>query len=240
MAATQNGAVTASLSTVPSTMVLGNFRGVAAESMQGWINYVCMDDGEACGGRGNTVGIIGDSLSSGFGAGPAWKAAFDTLLGYSPVRSTQFAVAGQTTSYFYNTEWLVNAKHPGHFAFVTVEGTDNDAVADLSAATIESSLTSLYTEILAQGSKLVIITTSPWGDNGSWTAPRQAVTAAVRTWQIAYQAAHPSTVLLYDAYTDLGDTDPTKLNPTYSEDGTHRNTAGQARVAAQLKTTMGL
>lgn len=223
------------IGTQPGTSRVGSY--AAAKELNGWVSSVCLATGSGCGNTGNTIAVIGDSLSAGFSS-PQWAPSLDALTGSTS--SYMYASGGKQTDYMYATQWITNKAKNGHFAYVTVEGTDNDAAADRTAVAIEGSLTSLYDEVLAQGAKLLIITTSPWDGNAVWTTDRQTVTETVRAWQIAYAAAHSNTYL-YDAYTDLADSvDPKALKAVYSIDGTHRTQAGQDRVAAQVKATLGL
>ncbi len=233
------------IGTQPATALLGSY--AAGVEFKGWIQNACFDNAASCGGTGKTIATLGDSLTAG-SSSPAWWSLLDPLT--TNTATYNYAVSGQQTSYFYATEWGTNKAKNGHFAYVSVEGTDNDSANDVAAATQEANLQAIYDEAIDGGAKVLIITTSPWGDNGSWNASRQTLTANVRTWQIAYQATHPTVSYIYDAYSDLGGCDggcgsdggpdPLKLNLTYSQDGTHRNAAGQARVAAAVKAALGL
>jgi lysophospholipase L1-like esterase len=110
----------------------------------------------------------------------------------------------------------------GDAEYVIVMGGINDVYQDVSAATIESNLQTIYTAIHATGAKVVALTLTP---SQYCSAPRQAVVDAVKTWIL-----NTATNVDYriNAYTLLED--PSAANnllATYdSGDHIHFNQAG--------------
>jgi lysophospholipase L1-like esterase len=117
---------------------------------------------------------------------------------------------------------------------VIVWGGINSVNSDVSAATIEGELQTMFTAAKALGAKVVAMTITPYkGDAVHWSAGRQVILEAVNTW-IKGTASDVDVVL--DAYAlmeDPGNAD--YLLPAYAEvDGIHISPAGHVILGSAL------
>ena len=122
------------------------------------------------------IAWVGDSITAGQGA-PTAIPGF--LLGSSITKAVQpFGIPGNTASQCL-ANWRTNVSGKGYATLVVLCGV-NDLAADATAATIYSTLSTIYTEALAQGMKVVAVNMTPWANAATWNAGRQTQTDSLK------------------------------------------------------------
>jgi lysophospholipase L1-like esterase len=171
--------------------------------------------------RANEIYTLGDSLT----AAGTYQSNLVTSLG-SPWNIINYGIGGTTTSQMLNR---ISSLTNGDANYSIVWGGINDVTGDISSATIESNLQSIYTSLHDAGSKVVALTISPFGASAAWTAPRQATLVAVNNWILNTATDVDYTLDIYSELEDSGNAG--YLLPAYdSGDGLHLSTAGYNEV----------
>lgn len=171
------------------------------------------------------VACLGDSLTLG-GTGAerhAWPARLDINTSLYPQAGfANFGKSGDQSS-GYAARYTAGIKGKG-FGALVILGCINDVTNDVLASVSWANIEPIIDDAIADELPVILISTSPFGSSGDWTAPRQLELLALR----AFFAAKAGVTYL-DFYELLGDpANPINLNPDvdygdgkhYSADGT--------------------
>jgi lysophospholipase L1-like esterase len=176
--------------------------------------------------------VIGDSASvSGHDTRGYWTWAA-ILLRQRLALVKVAGVAGDRTDQMqarYATDIAPSA--PG---WLVVQAGVNDVTQGVSAATIISNLTSLYTTAIAAGTRVIATTITP---NTGWSAAQKLVRAQVNEWMRGYASTQRG-IVLCDWSATVTDEHSGLWITGYSPDNTHPNTKGAARMGKALADTI--
>jgi lysophospholipase L1-like esterase len=205
----------------------------------GYLMFAMMGNGKPPGGDGEawataqmqrfmkrTILCLGDSIVFGSNSTRPFPNTLGLNLGF-PVLN--YGVAGLTTTQVL-TQWTTGTLSAIPSDTVVVLCGINDCIAGTTEATIQSNLSTIYSQAAGAGAKVIAVTMLPWKGSVNYTAGRETTRLNINAWIRAQAAANGYS--LVEAATAFDD-GAGKLIGTYdSGDHLHPNAAGSDLLAS--------
>lgn len=245
MAGAVTGTGTGIVGTEPATLYLGSLG--AATRLNGRIMDICAGGtATSCPAAGavraptyvaGTLRALGDSLTdSPLGVENSWPAVLD---GATSLTCANDADGGKTA--IYHADTYVSTTRPASPQYVAYMSGINDTILNLASNRVNWMIAKrILDDVAARGWTPILIVPTPFKDAGVWTEAQQTEYDELLTYYRAWCAL--AATPCYDANVDMADgVDPLKLAPVYDlSDHVHLSQDGNNRIAAQVRTALGL